>query len=520
MTSARWCKPPTKGLMDISNPDDHTAVPTFSGSTSHFADAMFSSVYHRLPFKVNTSGSSWDYTHPTDYHPCLALARDNLTDLPVPFFAYPTHTPFEIEDVLPVEQFLEDKVVILSSYNLTKEITRVDIARDSVATFESETWIAITVYFFMFVVVMEFLTRLSVRQRSSSFSSLWEVFCYFIEEEQIEVSGASRRVLVISLTVFSFYILGYFRNYMHTESVVIKRPRIINQYRDLVDIQPPIKIYALDIPPVYDEFRDNVQQDSDAAILSPQVTFIADLSLEPLSRLMPQCTKGYAVLLLPRVVSKFVLVTFIKSGLLNKDDDYQHIDNLKYRMWTSSDPSGLRRLLGINMRTEYARTNPFGIHVRRRMKQMHECGLMKHMIDMLDEGIDAIGANLPYHYIREMAREDVLLFKVEESPQTKLITLYGVLKVACFAFGLAVLILVCERYARPIVPRSVKVTVVGAAPSHRSARKQPIVVRKRPITGHPLLSMRTRPAASTMNISKVPQRPMSSTDRLHILCLK
>lgn len=437
MIPARFCKVSTEKIADIVNPNAHLEPPHFEGALAFIVNTIIDAAYRNFGHvEVNRSQSNFE----SFFHCGLSILK-NDSDIALAYIAYPFAE--DITELLPYEIFLNDQLVIISAYNMTHETRKTDILRDSIKIFQVDVWIATLIYVCMFGVLSNFFTW-CISPNERNLSSFFEVLSRCIQKGSIEVSDWSRRLLFLVITIFSFYVLMYFGNYLQTNAVVAKKPQVINSYRDILQSEWNIDVYTMAVESNLVELE-TADPESELGMLAKRVTIMNEFSIKPFVKLLPDFKQGRAVFLMNRMGSDFGVSTTVKSGFLIREGDQSDQD---CRVWRAIDPSARVWQYGLAIRTDFARNNLFGRHILRKMRTLTEIGIFKHITDKLDEGIDVTGQNFASSFVRKFTRKDLAIHEVAETSQTKLYTFFGLFAAFAYLLIVAHWILFFERSSR------------------------------------------------------------------------
>lgn len=450
MTNVRFCKALTHELADISNDNNDMEQPDFKGVANFLLNEGIDAVYRGIPFPVNRSQSNFNRV--PDF--CLNDLRDNKTDVALGIFSYPPFnywsqfkTQHTIDKVYPYEVPFEYHTVIISAYNITRDYDKIDFLTYSIGIFDWQVWVTIFAFLWVFYMVLRFGNGVSRNQQHSSF---WQVVSHALLHGNGDCIGYGLSLLYLILTMFCFSVATFFSNMITTDSIAYKKPSVIKSYQDVLD--RGVDVYTFHFTGDLDEL-DRFPEGTPAANLrqkllsNPEKFILNGDSLAAFIDLIPRVVRGRSVLLMSRMLSEVCISTALTSGFVLNAPGVG--DKNFYRMWRGKDPSAGIRQAGFMMRTEFMRSNPFGQRMRRKMKTLHEVGVVKYFVDKLDRGISINGkSEVNETFFREMTRKDLAVLFFEDTPQTKLYTLENLLKMSFIGMVVIPLLVLVVEFCR------------------------------------------------------------------------
>ena len=186
---------------------------------------------------------------------CYASVHNNESD----FTFFPVEYPiYDYSKVNPVQVIHEGPLSIVSTYKVEKEhsIVYADLLQSSLRSFDNLVWFVVLVCFSVFTgllflrkwvnnlkestVYISRLPRLfkkylKPKKSKTGYSTLFETFTHMMGQESTSFDDRSGNVISILMTVGFFLILVFYLNLMSTELVVVTKPKVINNYRDVMN---------------------------------------------------------------------------------------------------------------------------------------------------------------------------------------------------------------------------------------------------------------------------------------------
>ena len=164
---------------------------------------------------------------------CYGSVHNNESDIALMPVEYPIK---DYNKVNPVQVIYEGPLSISSLYKVDdkESIEYADILINSLKSFDMLIWFAIILTFFVFASLLVLCNSL---KRIKGYSCLFETFCHMIGQESTNFEDRSGRLISFTITVAFFFILEFYLNLMSTELVVVNKPHVMSNYRDIIDAE-------------------------------------------------------------------------------------------------------------------------------------------------------------------------------------------------------------------------------------------------------------------------------------------
>ena len=135
-----------------------------------------------------------------------------------------------------VQVIHEGQLSIMSMYKVDgfNKIIYANLVQSSLKSFDSIIWSLICLSFFVFAALF-FIRKRTHSLKKQGYSPLFEAFSHMISEETTDFSDRSGRLISTLVTLGFFFILEFYFILMSTDLVVVNKPQVINNYRDVMD---------------------------------------------------------------------------------------------------------------------------------------------------------------------------------------------------------------------------------------------------------------------------------------------
>ena len=157
---------------------------------------------------------------------CQDFLHDNKSDI----MSYPTNLPVNEEQIDIYGIIGQSQIQFMTSYNYTDKSSNADVL-DSLTSFEPSLWLLILFLIFVFACFLNSRTSRTCPQYLRNFMDrLNEVFAHFIVQNSIDDEGI--KVLVLTISFFSFMMSQYYNALIHTDMVTPEVPIVPRSYND------------------------------------------------------------------------------------------------------------------------------------------------------------------------------------------------------------------------------------------------------------------------------------------------
>ena len=164
---------------------------------------------------------------------CYGSVHNNESDIALTPVEYPIKDYSKVD---PVQILYEGPLTIMSIYKVDDKeyLEYADILVNSLKSFDISIWFVIILTFFVFAGL---LVLWNFFKHTDSYSCIFETFCHIIGQESTNFEDRSGRLISFTMTVGFFFILAFYLNLITTELVVVKKPHVMNNYRDIIDAE-------------------------------------------------------------------------------------------------------------------------------------------------------------------------------------------------------------------------------------------------------------------------------------------
>ena len=313
---------------------------------------------------------------------CYASVHNNESDVSVMPVEY---SIIDYEKVDPIQVFHEGSHSILSSYQVDDKpsIEYADLLKGSLKSFDSIIWSVSFLTFLTFSLLL--CLRQSLKALKENYHPLFESFTHLIGQESTDYSDRSGRVISFTMTTGFFFILSFYLNLMSTDLVVVTKPEVINNYRDIMNANKTIGFLV--VTHESQEFEE-AEKGSIQEKLWKQFSknhWLVDISSDvgAAVQFTSMVLNQKAVFILTSLFSPVAVEACCKFSQQVKDD----LNNFnRTYSWTSSDPEGKQHTQGLIIRqgldTDLIRKG------KRRIKGLFEGDIIHKSVDLVGHAIE------------------------------------------------------------------------------------------------------------------------------------
>ena len=355
---------------------------------------------------------------------CYASIHNNGSD----FTFFPVEYPiYDYSKVNPVQVLYEKPLNIISNYRVEDKVSIVyaDLLQSSLNSFDIIVWLLVIMTFFVFAVLLKFRKRLrkfkevseykpvlqgyrmakKPAMKESSYTPLFETFVHMIGQDCTDFVDRSGNLISFIMTISFFLILVFYLNLISAELVVVNKPRVISNYRDVMNGDMAVAFVAMRYDATeFEKAQEGTIQHEFWKKYSE--TRIMLSSKEPMAAFdfMNKVSRQKGVIIMNSIASQVFLelncklLDGMKAGtnLLGKTHD-----------WLSSDPEGKQHTNGLIIRQGL--NTQLIIKGQRRLKGVFEGSLLHQTFKDSVGGFDLgpIMAGTSYSNIRECMSKQV-----------------------------------------------------------------------------------------------------------------
>lgn len=135
----------------------------------------------------------------------------------------------------PVQLDVERSLDIMSTYKVDKKFSIIyaGLVLSSFKSFDSNVWSLVFWPFIVFSILL-FLRKQLDPKKKHSLSPIFETFTHLIGQDATDFPDRSGKLISIIMTFGFFFILAFYLNLMSTELVVVTKPHVISNYKDVM----------------------------------------------------------------------------------------------------------------------------------------------------------------------------------------------------------------------------------------------------------------------------------------------
>ena len=347
--SYRVCMTPQPGALQVEEPykwqngQVNAEYPKTSGFIVPITNLFLTSLLGNpapnmsLIFESGTGSVNQDGS-PTG---CFASVHNNESDIAYTFVEYPIK---DYNKVDPVQVFYEGPLSILSIYKVDdkESIEYTDLLVNSLKSFDMTIW---SVIILTFVVFAGLLFLWNPLECTKGHSCLFETFCHMIGQESTNFEDRSGRLISLTMTVSFFFILAFYLNLMSTELVVVNKPHVINNYRDIInaeDMTVAFSALTYDVVEFEEAEEGTIQEKLWKKFKDTHV--VLDFSKDvDIIEIFKQAVEGRLVWLLNSLYSTSCVFLCCKNKVIAQSDTPSFV---KRYGWLSSDPESMKHTTG------------------------------------------------------------------------------------------------------------------------------------------------------------------------------
>ena len=273
---------------------------------------------------------------------CYGSVHNNESDIALIPVEYPIK---DYSKVNPVQVIYEGSLNILSLYKVKdkESIEYADLLVNSLKSFDMTIWPVIIFTFFAFAGLLFVCDSL---KRTEGYSCLFETFCHMIGQESTDFKDRPGRLISFTMTVGFFFILAFYLNLMSTELVVVNKPHVFSNYRDIIDAENMTVAF---IAITYDtiEFveaqKGTIQEEFWKKFKDTHIIIDISKDIDSLFEIGKKTLEGRLVVLLNSLYSTSLTFLSCKNKVIMQSASPSFV---KSYSWLSSDPEGMQHTTG------------------------------------------------------------------------------------------------------------------------------------------------------------------------------
>ena len=325
--------------------------PTISGGNAKVVDLILLSLLGdtapniSLVMNYDATGSVGKDGTPTG---CYAYVHNNQSDLTVMLVEYPI---YDYNKVNPIQVIHERPLDIMSAYKVKdkESIIYTDLLESSLKSFDINVWYTVLLTFLVFSALLLLRTFLDKRKKYT-LSPIFETFCHMIRQDSTNFDDISGELISVLMTISFFLILVHYLNLMSTELVVVTKPHVINNYRDIMN-EENITVAFMAVTYDADEFKKaekGTLQEEFWKKFSKNHTLL-NSARQPMEavKFMEDVMKQKGVLLVTSMMSQVMLNAACKMLEGMKEDNTMNALFGQSYGWLGTDPGGKQHTTGL-----------------------------------------------------------------------------------------------------------------------------------------------------------------------------
>lgn len=463
----RFCLFQAQRFSDVANEDDPSHPPIITGpfgdKINSFMDFLYRGIppFNRSIVKATEYGSRME---DGSFTGCAGSIQRNQSDFLFGQALYPFD---DYDNVLPCQVMSDEKVVMLTNYNSSSQLRALDILQEMSAAYKTETFVAIGLSLLLAVFLVGLLLKgyflIGANHRKPRYKNIdiyFQVYAHFMQQDaELSVTLSwSLQILLLSISVFSFFILVILACAISTNSVVVTKPDVVNTYADFLTRNPPMKPYFFKLTSDYLDFK-NAPRNSPSRqiwerLKTPEEVDIVNsntkrshIIVKPgtrdVGRLLADMKERRAATFLSSAFVDFVLRTFYNMWL---QDSFNHKSPI--RTWRAVDSSARAKERGYIIRTDFAKTTIQGRMFVMRTRTLFELGFGEVMRRRFSEGFTNWGT-APHDVLERFLDTKLVVTEVTHDDVSIGIPEFGiVINYCCHLVVFYCLVLLAEGIAR------------------------------------------------------------------------
>ena len=387
----RLCVSTGNGFLRLEDPEIwadgqvHAKVPRFSGALKPTAVLVMKAMMGKTIPNVSVVVEPLIRTARQDGSPagCYGSIYRNESDVSFLPVEYPIK---DFDRVDPGQIIFEGPLTILSMYKVEDKYSIVyqDFLESSLKSFDMSVWSAVVVTFLVFVGLLILRKCLNSVKNNTGYSATFETFSHMIGQDITQFHDRPGKVISIVMTVSFFFIIAFYFNCMSTDLVVVDKPQVINNYRDIMR-KKNMTSFAFTYD--YNEFKDaearSMQHEFWQHIKDTYIMVKFGHSFEELTEMGEMVLQGK----LSGIMNSLYSHTFIKKICQFKSVVQKESPTVALTYaWQANDPEGRQHTSGIIVRRDLKTDLVFT--GKRRSKWLFEQGMAQKLVSESIEGLD------------------------------------------------------------------------------------------------------------------------------------
>ena len=359
--------------------------PKMSGGLTPLSDIILTSTFGKPAPNMSIIIEKFKGSFGKDGLPigCYGSILDNHSDATFLPVEYPV---VDYNKVDPVQVLHEGQLSILTNYKVDEvnKIIYADLLQSSLKSFDRIIWSIIFLSILAFSVLL-LMRKLVHSIKNQGYSPLFETFSHMIRQETTDFSDRSGRLISMIMTFGFFFLLAFYLNLMSTDLVVVTKPKVVNTYRDVMNIENvTVSFYSMtyDISEFENAEKGSIQEEFWNMFKDSYMTIDLQENMEGITNAetMKKALDGKLIALLSSLYSHALVKQGCKMKVIMQKD-MPMLSRMFF--WIPNDPEGKQHTTGLILRqglkSDLIRKG------KRRLRGLFEGDVIKKLIaDVID----------------------------------------------------------------------------------------------------------------------------------------
>ena len=397
----------------------HAEFPKMNGLLAGYVNMVFISMFGNSAPNISLVLESGTGSVGKDGSPtgCYASVHNNESDMTFMPVEYPI---YDYSKVNPVQVLQEGTLDIISTYRVEDKFSIIyaDLLQSSLKSFDMNVWLVILMTFCVFAGLLwlrkclrkfKKIARyqpvlLKPEMKESSYSPLFQTFVHMIGQDCNDFVDRSGNLISLIMTIGFFFILVFYLNLMSTELVVVTKPHVINNYRDIMNADMAVGFISISYDATEFEKAEegSIQEEFWKKYSETRIMMSTQDPVEG-GQLLNQVTLQKGVIIMSSIGSQVFLELCCKAADIAKSGTV--LFGKSYG-WSSSDPEGKQHTSGLIMRQGLI--TELVIKGQKRLKGLFEGSLIHQVLEDSVGSMDfSIMQRASYSNIRECMSKEV-----------------------------------------------------------------------------------------------------------------
>ena len=365
----------------------HAQMPRFSGAIGPTIDFMINALLGNTVPNISVVVEPLTGTVNKDGSPagCYGSVYRNESD----FTLFPVEYPIkDFDRIDPGQIVYEGPLTILSMYKVddNHSIVYQDFLESSLHSFDMGVWSAVFVTFLVFVGLLILRKCFNGIKDSTGYSATFETFSRMIGQDITDFNDRPGKLISIVMTVGFFLIIAFYFNCMSTDLVVVDKPQVINNYRDIMrrkDMTVGFFAITYDINEFKDAEAGSIQHEFWQHIKDTHIMVKFGHTIGEMTEMAGMVLEGKVSGIINSLYSHTAVKKICKfKSIVQKDSP----TIARTYAWQASDPEGRQHTTGMIMRQGMKTDLVF--KGKQKARRLFEQGMTHKIISETVEGVD------------------------------------------------------------------------------------------------------------------------------------